>query len=80
MQLVIAPDGSLRCIYGEEINLRDFGTLAVTRASHVEPDERGGWFADLSPVCGPLLGPFPQRSLALIAEQDWLAAHWLLRG
>ena len=80
MQLVITPDGSLRCIYAEKINLHAFGTLAVTRASHVEPDGRGQWFADLSPVCGPLLGPFSQRSLALSAEQEWLATHWMIRG
>ena len=34
------------------------GTLAIKRASHVEPDGLGRWHADLSPVGGPFLGPF----------------------
>ena len=33
--------------------------------------------ADLSPVGGPMLGPFSKRSQALNAEQDWLNSHWL---
>jgi hypothetical protein len=47
------------------------------RASLVEPDEEGRWWADLSPVDGPLLGPFRQRSQALDAEEEWLGHHWL---
>ena len=38
------------------------------RASHVEPDADGRWWADLSPVAGPRLGPFEVRSAALDAE------------
>jgi hypothetical protein len=77
MHLVILPSGQGRCIYGEEISLHAIGHLAVSRGSHVEPDEQGQWRADLSPVDGPMLGPFPQRSQALAAEQAWLEAHWL---
>lgn len=32
------------------------------------------WWADLSPVNGPLLGPFLSRSSALEAEVEWLHA------
>lgn len=78
MQLVILPSGTARCLYDEAIDLSVLGQPAITRASHVEPDSRGGWLADLSPVGGPLLGPFPQRSAALAAEQAWLEAHWLV--
>jgi hypothetical protein len=53
------------------------GQLTITRASHVEPDNRGLWQADLTPVGGPLLGPFERRSEALAAERDWLESHWL---
>ncbi len=78
MQLVILPDGSVRCLYDEAIDLSALGQSAITRASHVEPDPQGGWLADLSPVSGPLLGPFPHRSDALAAERAWLEAHWLI--
>lgn len=77
MQLVINPNGSVRCIYGEEIPLKTIGKMTVTRASHVEPDSAGRWFADLSPVGGPRLGPFKQRSQALTTELQWLETNWL---
>ena len=41
MQLVIGPDGSGRCLYGEDINLGKLGKLTISRASHVEPDDSG---------------------------------------
>ena len=77
MQLVIQPDGSLKCVYGEAIDLNALGQVSISRGSHVEPDSTGQWLADLSPVSGPCLGPFPARSLALDAEVAWLEAHWL---
>jgi hypothetical protein len=79
MELIILPSGSVRCIYGEEIALTALGSPVITRASHVEPDKQGGWLADLSPIGGPLLGPFRLRSDALAAEQAWLEANWLSR-
>jgi len=77
MQLVVQPDGSLKCVYGEAIDLYALGHVSISRGSHVEPDSNGQWLADLSPVSGPLLGPFATRSLALDAEVAWLEAHWL---
>jgi hypothetical protein len=77
MQIVIHSDGSCRCLYSEEIELQQLGTLSITRASHVEPDAHGQWHADLSPVSGPLLGPFATRAQALAAEESWLLAHRL---
>jgi hypothetical protein len=77
MQLVVDTNGSVRCIYGEEIPLQAIGQVAVTRASHVEPDPDGCWFADLSPVAGPQLGPYERRSQALTAELRWLETNWL---
>jgi len=77
MQLVILPGGAVRCIYAEQIDLAKLGSPAMTRASHVEPDRHGRWFADLAPVDGPLLGPFPARSQALEAERRWLEGYWL---
>ena len=77
MELVIRPGGDMHCIYDEQLPLAALGQLHIRRASHVEPDERGGWTADLSPVQGPHLGPFDQRSDALAAEVLWLRDHWL---
>ena len=80
MQLVIEPGGAVRCIYSEHINLAALGSPAISRASHVEPDQHGRWWADLSLVDGPLLGPFPLRSEALAAEHSWLETEWLGRS
>jgi len=80
MQIIIGAGGLVRAVYSEEIDLAVLGKLAVTRASHVEPDDQGRWYADLSPVNGPVLGPFDRRSRALDAEQQWLAEHWLAPG
>lgn len=80
MTLVVGPDGTARCVYGEAINLRSLGEPLVTRASHVEPTTDGRWTADLSPVGGPVVGPFDRRSDALAAEACWLDDHWLDAG
>jgi len=77
MDLVISPVGDIRCIYGEAIDLHTLGTLTIRRASHVEPTPDGRWLADLTPVNGPILGPFDRRTDALTAELSWLEQHWL---
>ena len=78
MKLLIRPDGTVRAIYSEAIDLGVLGRPTIARASHVEPDGEGRWLADLEPVGGPVLGPFGRRSEALEAEHDWLERHWLL--
>jgi hypothetical protein len=80
MELRILPGGIIRCIYGESLDLAALGSLQIQRASHVEPDAHGRWLADLGPVGGPQLGPFPRRTDALTAEVAWLTEHWLARG
>ena len=77
MKLIVRPDGTVQAIYDETLDLGLLGRPTITRASHVEPDERGCWFADLSPVAGPVLGPFCRRSEALEAELAWLVTNWL---
>jgi hypothetical protein len=77
MDLLIDPRGRVRCVYGEAIDLTCLGAVAIRRASHVEPDAQGWWWAELAPVLGPRLGPFPLRSEALAAELRWLEDHWL---
>ncbi len=78
MNLVIAADGIVRCLYDEAIDLKSIGAVTIRRASHVEPTTGGQWIVDLSPVRGPRLGPFRRRSEALAAEEDWLTRHRLL--
>ena len=80
MQLVIDPTGDVRCVYDEALPLEDFGRLTIQRGSHVEPTAVGHWTADLSPVGGPLLGPFESRTAALEAEREWLEQNWLCHG
>ncbi len=77
MQLVIDAQGQIRCLYAEVLDLTALGPVSIRRASYVEPDEQGRWWAELAPVGGPRLGPFALRSQALAAELDWLDHHWL---
>lgn len=76
--MVVRPDGTIRCLYDEILDLPLLGSLQVARGSHVEPSADGQWFADLSPAQGPHLGPFRRRSDALKAERTWLEANWLV--
>ena len=73
MELVVDAGGDVRGIYGEELDLREFGKLQITRASHVEPNKDGFWWADMGPVRGPVLGPFKNRTEALQAETAQLS-------
>ncbi len=79
MELVIDCRGQAVGLYGEQIDLKALGRLSIHRASHVEPSADGQWWADLSPLHGPRLGPFGLRSKALTAEEAWIAS-WLGRG
>jgi hypothetical protein len=76
-ELVIDTRGNGRCLYDEVIDLIKLGRLKIRRGSHVEPDRFGRWYADMSPVAGPKLGPFKMRSQAIAAERQWLRRYWL---
>lgn len=78
MELLITQEGTIRCLYDETLPLTELGQLKIQRGSHVEPTPQGEWTADLSPVGGPLLGPFCIRTDALRAETGWLRTHWLI--
>ena len=68
----IAPNGDLSFIYDDKrADLCEQGEATTRRASYVEPSSKG-WTADLTPVAGPVLGPFRLRSEALDAERSWL--------
>ena len=78
MESIVHPEGTVRCLYDETLDLSQLGPVSIRRASHVEPTHQGQWQADLSPVDGPVLGPFPLRSEALTAEVEWLQTNCLV--
>ena len=75
MKLVIRGS-EVVAVYSDRLAdaLGRLGEKSVSRASHVEP-VGDGWTADLSPVGGPVLGPFRYRTEALGAEVAWLDAN-----
>jgi hypothetical protein len=77
MELVVSHDGVIRFVYDERLDLSACGTPTIRRASQVEPQDGAGWSADLGPVDGPVLGPYPLRSMAINAEVEWLKSQWL---
>ncbi len=76
-ELIVGLGGSVRMIYSELIEPNALGAPTIHRGSHVEPDHRGYWWADLSPCNGPKLGPYAVRSRAIEAEIEWLRTFWL---
>ena len=81
MNIIIDTDGNARHVYNDEFVEFDqaLGKSVTARASHVEPacfpDGEARWLADMSPVGGPVLGPFKLRSDALQMEQRWIENH-----
>ena len=77
----IYPNGTVRTLYTDRIDLREFGPLHVERASNVEWDDtRRGWtvqFADGSFLCNQNEDPitYITREAALAAEVDFLQAR-----
>ena len=70
--LTIAPQGAVRAIYTEWLDLAALGKPEIRRASHVEPGD-DGWYAEIEG--GPVFGPFPKRSQAIRAEVAWIDKH-----
>lgn len=77
-QIVISPAGEIKAIYTDELlPLFRAGKCSITRASSVEPTIDGRWEADLSPVNGPVLGPYDTRKEALESEVNYLITNVL---
>ena len=74
---LVAAHGRSEDLVYRMLDLAALGSVSIRRASHVEPNSTGHWLADLSPVGGPVLGPFKWRSQALEAEVRWLETQWL---
>lgn len=81
VDIFIHPDGTIRYLFYDVLRpLLDCGKSTVSRASHIDMhlvDDQWKWFADLSPVSGPNLGPFLDRDDAITAEVSWLVENHL---
>ena len=80
MDINITVQGDrMEFIYNDDlVALLDEGESTVRRVSHVEPlcvKGKHGWTADMSPVNGPVLGPYDTRAEALDAEVAWLQSR-----
>ena len=69
--------GGVKAIYSDGFDWQALGNPLIQRASQVEPDHLGLWYADLSLSNGPVLGPFARRADAIAAEIAWLEKHRL---
>jgi hypothetical protein len=78
-KILISPDGkTIQFIYNDETRgFLDEGQSTIFRASHVEPNVNNKWEADMTPVKGPILGPFDTREEALLAEVKWIQENIL---
>jgi hypothetical protein len=76
MKLVINKEGAIQTIAEDDLSfVSSLGDCNAQRASHVNPVKHNGkllWSADLSPVGGPVLGPFGTRTEAIKSEIEWL--------
>ena len=78
MRLWFNRQGTVQCIYSESIDLSALGSMALRRASYVEPNNEAQWTADLRLTGGPVLRTFSERrSEALMAEEQWLESLFL---
>jgi len=77
MIISIDTQGNVRGIYTDNFPWLELGKALVQRASNVEPDHLGLWWADLSLSNGPKIGPFARRADAIAAEIAWLEKHRL---
>jgi hypothetical protein len=74
------PAGTIEVMYHDALRpLLTAGEGHIRRASRVEPTAEGSWTADLTPMRGPVLGPYLTRADALTAETEWLTQNWLRR-
>jgi hypothetical protein len=77
MILSIDRAGGVKAIYSDGFDWRVLGRPTIQRASQVEPDHLGLWWADMSLSNGPKIGPFARRTDAIAAEIAWLEKHRL---
>lgn len=64
MIITFPPDGTAKCLYTEDIDLRQLGRLDIKRATTIEP-YRDGWKATILGEGGFFWAPTRQQCL------DW---------
>jgi hypothetical protein len=72
MVLTFDTGGNGHCLYSELVDLRAIGTLACTRASHIEFDEDAQQWQVLSPDRSQVLFHDPSRTICEAWEHDHL--------
>ena len=72
MIISIDLNGGIRAVYSDGFNWQALGKPLIQRASQVEPDHLGLWWADLAVSGGLRIGPFARRTDAIAAEVAWL--------
>ena len=77
MIISIDQAGGVKAIYSDGFNWQALGKTLIQRASQVEPDHLGLWWADLAVSGGRRKGPFARRDAAIAAEVAWLERNRL---
>ena len=72
--LSVSPEGVATFIYTDALApLLKEGKATIQRASYVEPDDKGQWWATMKPFGEEVvLGPFTTRQEALDEEERYL--------
>ena len=71
MIIDLLPNGTIKCLYNEQLDLASLGKLKIKRASYVEfNNKKQRWEAKLP--SGKLIGIGKTRSKAVIAEIKYL--------
>ena len=68
--LELTAEGGIAMLHADEVDLRDFGAVAITRASHVEADSNGDWYVQSAKTGAMIAVGFKTRAEALAFEKD----------
>lgn len=72
IELQITPEGGIRMLADDAVDLRPFGRVDVQRASHVEFSEsEQAWFVQSAKSGQVLASGFESRGAALAWEKDY---------
>lgn len=75
MKLLVSPEGVITAIYSDDLVplIKEAEKVNISRASHVEPDDKGQWWATMKPFGEEvLLGPFETHKEAITEEVNYL--------